>query len=79
MTLTRVPESIVFVHGSGFLEDYFVFRGPLVDINVALAGIVYTPDMNWNSNRGEGIDKDTIELRVIDGKTTPLFICRSVT
>jgi hypothetical protein len=72
LTLPRVSESIVFIEGSGFQEDYFVFSGPLDEINLALRGLIYLPDINWNSNKDKFFlqkfiyDYEIIEIEVID-------------
>ena len=51
MTMDRVGESLVFIHGAGFADDHFVFEGPLLAVNNALRGLLYTPDINWNSEK----------------------------
>ena len=69
MSLLRVPESIEFMYGAGFQEDYFVFAGGLIDVNVALNGLMYLPDQNWNSEHDEIMGvymNEVIELRVVD-------------
>ena len=49
LTMMRVTAAIEFQRGSGFQDDVVVFTGPLIDVNVALAGLNYRPDLNWNS------------------------------
>ena len=49
MTMVRVPESLQFLHGSGFQDDLIIVHGSLLDVNIALQGLNYVPDQNWNS------------------------------
>lgn len=53
MTMPRVSDDLVFLHGSGFQDDDIIVRGSLIDINNALRGLQYTPDLNWNSLHSE--------------------------
>jgi len=52
LTLPRLPASIDLLHGSGFEDDLIVMRGEIVELNIALRGINYIPDRNWNSIQG---------------------------
>lgn len=49
LSLVDVPPSLEFLRGSGFLDDFMEFQGKLLDVNIALESIRYTPDINWNS------------------------------
>ena len=51
LTMVRVPDTLKFVHGAGFLDDYIVVQGTLDDVNRCLKGLNYKPDINWNSQQ----------------------------
>jgi hypothetical protein len=74
LTLPRVAEGLTFLFAAGFQDDAVVFRGPLIEVNIALRGMNYIPDQNWNSMQGgtvaaaHGISSvDTLHVHVIDG------------
>jgi hypothetical protein len=73
LTLISVTQKIVFLDGAGFQDRFLSFAGPLRDVNTALKGLNYKPDLNWNSfhDRLEaavgGISMiDSIAIEVID-------------
>lgn len=49
LTLQRVSPALTFIQGAGFQDLAVSFSGPLEDVNVALKGLQYKPDLNWNS------------------------------
>jgi hypothetical protein len=49
LTLQRVSQALTFIKGAGFQDITVSFSGPLQDVNAALRGLQYKPDLNWNS------------------------------
>lgn len=52
VSLAHAPSTLDFTVGGGYQDDVMEFSGTLIDVNVALEGLEYTPDLNWNSFRG---------------------------
>ncbi|KAJ1434348.1 hypothetical protein B484DRAFT_417484, partial [Ochromonadaceae sp. CCMP2298] len=72
LTIPRAPARVEFLFGAGFLDDSIIMRGPLIEINIALRGLNYQPDLNWNSLQGgqaayHGVSSvETLHIRVVD-------------
>jgi hypothetical protein len=63
LTMLRVPDDLQFTRGFGIGDDSIVVTGSLLDLNVALRGLQYNPDLNWNSRTG-------IDSALKDGTST---------
>ena len=53
ISLPRVTHSLEFIRGSGFLDASVTFRGDLRDAYIALTGVLYRPDVNFNYRRND--------------------------
>ena len=74
LTLPRLPATVALLHGSGFQDDLIIMTGELIELNIALRGINYLPDRNWNSIQGgkvaarHGISTvEVLQVLVVDG------------
>ena len=53
---------VKFAEGSGVDDASAAFTGPLADINAALAGLVYTPDADYNVRGDAAADELVVEV-----------------
>jgi ELWxxDGT repeat protein len=67
MSILRDPiEGINLIIGDGFQDHEVMFNGSINAINLALSGLIYQPDENWNSYR----NPDNITLDHLLGNVT---------
>ena len=56
--------NLVFTSGDGLADTTMTFQGPLAALNTALAGLTYTPDLNYNS--GDATAPEALLVHVDD-------------
>ena len=73
LTLPRIPPTVDLLYGAGFQDDAIVLRGALIEVNIALRGLNYVPDRNWNSLQGAAVAAahgistvETLHVHVVD-------------